>query len=339
MKVAPYSARPVLTSVYEVAGRFVLVDCCDLTTASAIRSYLSRWNVSLVEQTDKLDPNAVIQFRQGDLPPIPEHFEPFQISERATGYATDTAYCVDFGSARMFADESWMVTVWFEGQLDPQGTLLPQLVSHSLPAALRRCQIFELHSGAVIDPVSNKSILICGPSGSGKSALTLQLAAGGWQYISDDIVLLVNEKQKVKARGLRRFLALTEHTVKESGLPAIDSLLDRTRMTHKHRLMPETVFPSAIVSDCYPNVILFPTIASEETSTTHDLTQTETMSRLIRVSPWSCYDRAVARDFLDLMAKLVRQSVSFGLSAGSDLIGDPAYTAHFLSSRIQQHKS
>jgi hypothetical protein len=315
------------------------VDCCDLSTASAIHSFLSRWNLWLVEKTDELNPNAVIQFRQGEVPAIPEHFERFSINDTATGYATDTAYCVDFGSARMFADESWMVTVWFEGQLDPEGILLPQLLSHSIPAALRRCQIFELHSGAVIDPVSNKSILLCGPSGSGKSTLTLQLAASGWRYLSDDVVLLVNDERKVKAHGLRRFLALTEHTVKESGLPAIDSLLDRSRMANKHRLMPENVFQSAIASDCYPNVIVFPTIASEETSSTHDLTQTETMSRLIRVSPWSCYDRAVAREFLDLLAKLVRQSVSFALSAGSDLIGDPAYTARYLSSRIQQHRS
>ncbi|MEO8529970.1 MAG: serine kinase [Deltaproteobacteria bacterium] len=49
----------------------------------------------------------------------------------------------------------------------------------------------QVHGTAVCDPLhAGAGVLIIGPSGSGKSALALQLLAYGCQLVSDDIVAL-----------------------------------------------------------------------------------------------------------------------------------------------------
>jgi hypothetical protein len=202
--------------------------------------------------------------------------------------------------------------------------------------ALRRCSVFELHSGAVTDKKSGKSILICGPSGSGKSTLSLQLVAMGWSYLSDDVLLLSTVGHNVKATGLRRFFALTPETMARSGLERVSKMLpDQPPLSAKMRVLPEDIFPDSSVDECQPNVLFFPMLTGSATSLTRELTSTETMARLIRLCPWSCYDRAVARLFLDCLSKLVKQSESYDLLAGRDLMGEPAYTEKFLRSVLK----
>jgi hypothetical protein len=269
-------------------------------------------------------------------------FERFPLIDDATGYASDTAHQIVFrDQSMMSANESTVVTVWLKQPLAPENPVLPQIVSHALSAALRRCGVFELHSGAAINPATGKSILICGPSGSGKSTLTLQLAATGWSYLSDDVMLLSTEATKIRATGLRRFFALTKETAHGSGLPRVKELLGQGFEAGfgKRRLEPSDLFPAGIADECYPDIVFFPVITDQPVSRMRALSPAETMSRLIRLCPWSCYDRAVAREFLDALAKLVKQSVSFDLLAGSDLMGDPEYTSKFLSSPLKEQVS
>jgi hypothetical protein len=337
MKVAPDFIRPALASHYEVAGRFLLVDASDEQTSSAIQHFLDRWHLKAIPDSFPKTADATLVFRQGEPPAAPDDFERFELNDSAVGYASDTAYRIVIEDAVMTADESSVVTTWLARPLHSEDSLLPRVVSYALPAALRRCEVFELHSGAVINPDSGKAVLICGPSGSGKTTLTLQLAAPGWSYLSDDVVLLSTEASKVKAIGLRRFFAVTQQTAEGSGLPQVHELLGKEiKSEHgKTRLEPQELFPSGLVEDCWPNALLFPSITKEAISRTRDLSPAETMTRLIRMCPWSCYDRAVARTFLDALAKLVRQSQSFDLFAGRDLMGDPNYTSDFLASQLK----
>ncbi|HEY7785312.1 MAG TPA: ATP-binding protein [Pyrinomonadaceae bacterium] len=337
MKVVS-DVRPALASTFEVAGRFLLVDTSDEVTASSIRRFLSRWELSPVLPGIEVKTNATIVVRVGPAPPIPADYEKFPLVDGATGFASDIAHQIVFADGSVLAaDESTIVHLWLPKSLESDNPLLAQLVSHSLSAALRRSGVFELHSGAVTKPATSESILICGPSGSGKSTLTLQFMATGWSYLSDDVVLLSMEKEKVKATGLRRFFALTRQTIEGSGLPEVSSLVGNgpTNDSGKRRLDARELFPSGVVEECRPNVIFFPMITADQASWTRELTPAETMSRLIRLCPWSCYDRAVAREFLDVLAKLVKQSVSFDLLAGNDLMGDPHYTSNFLTAAVK----
>lgn len=336
MKVASDFLRPALSSVYEVAGRFLLLEVSDADSAAAIHSFLSRWHITqLLHSSSQID--AKITVLSGNPPATNAGFEKFPLMDGAMGYATDTAYRIDFGGAVMAADESNVVKVWLDHPLRADSAVLPQLVSHALSAGLRRCAVFELHSGAVTDELTGNSVLICGPSGSGKSTLTLQLAAAGWNYLSDDVVLLSFNGSGVEAFGLRRFFAITRETVDMIALPQVRTLFAKGEEDfRKFPLVPEEIFPDGWVGVCRPNRILFVSVAEKERSEVHQLSAAETMSRLIRLCPWSCYDRAVARNFLDVLAKLVKQCLSFDLASGTELLGEPGRTAEFLTTALQE---
>ena len=87
-----------------------------------------------------------------------------------------------------------------------------ELASFAVCAALRRYGLFELHGAGVVEPGSEKGVLIIGPSGSGKSTLALQLAMSGWPYLSDDELLLSLNEGTVEARGFRSFFAVRDES-------------------------------------------------------------------------------------------------------------------------------
>ncbi|HLA12993.1 MAG TPA: hypothetical protein VJ023_20595 [Pyrinomonadaceae bacterium] len=331
MRVATNVDRPVFASIYEVAGRFLLFRTSEEETAVTIRQFLARWELMLQTDFPARTCDTSIFFEIGDLPQV-DSGEPLPVDDGVYAFTNASAYTIRFPNALLSADQSNVIRVWLEQPLTSSNTWLPQIISHSLSAALRRCGVFELHSAAVVDNDWGHALLICGPSGSGKSTLTLQLAAVGWSYLSDDVVLLSTEKSTVRVSGLRRFFALTRDTVTASGLPEITGLLDlRPKdLSGKLPLLPQDLFPNGAIKECVPDVIVFPVISHGSVSTTRDLSASESMSRLIRLCPWSCYDSAIARSFLDTLAQLVKQSTSFELVAGTDLLGNSAYTSEFL---------
>ncbi len=75
MKVAPEFVRPAITSLYEVAGRFLLVDVFDQQTSEAVQHFLERWNIALVSNDNPEDVHAKLIIRCTELPPVPTEFE------------------------------------------------------------------------------------------------------------------------------------------------------------------------------------------------------------------------------------------------------------------------
>lgn len=62
-----------------------------------------------------------------------------------------------------------------------------QLVSDLLATRHER---FHVHGAALADPTASMTVLVCGPSGAGKTTLTLALIAAGFQPYSDDVILI-----------------------------------------------------------------------------------------------------------------------------------------------------
>jgi ABC-type lipoprotein export system ATPase subunit len=198
-------------------------------------------------------------------------------------------------------------------------------VTYALAAALRRRGLFELHSGAVIDPESGQGVLIIGPSGSGKSTLTVQLAAAGWPFLTDDVLLLSTEGTEVQAWPLRRCFAITSETFAASNFLQTHASLDYLKAQgsetqQKRQFAPHQVFDSKFNEHCIPQKLFFSQVSGSESSRVLQLTSAETMARLIRMNPWSCYDRSTATEHLAVLASLVKQSAGYALFAGKDLL-------------------
>jgi hypothetical protein len=214
------------------------------------------------------------------------------------------------------------VDFWIAKTDDRSSTPFVQLFSQALAPALRRSGVFEIHSAGVISPDSKSTIMIAGTSGSGKSTLTAQLANLGWSYLSDDILLLTEVGEELELRGLRRFFALTSHTLAAVGLPGING-----EVNLKHRVIPQDHFRRAPLEQSKPGTIVFPTLTRQQTSHISNLTPSETMSRLLRLCPWASYDKGTSLEHLRLLGRLANSASGFELLAGTDILNDSKLTA------------
>ena len=334
-----YSKRPAFANVYAVAGRFISVESPDAQFTELFRRYFAGWHVEPVLDNDPVRPDANILITANDPPPAPAHLESFEVADGGICRTdAETYFFENNGSAvRAGIDRPPLVEVWIGNRPEArERSALARLIFNASMAAMRRCGLFELHAAGMVEAERDAGILVIGPSGSGKSTLATQLAAAGWQYLSDDSLLLFSEADTVKARALRRVFALSDETLSASGMD-LESIATETVPIDpmKTRFEPRSVFPDSFIDVSVPGTMFFSQVTNESASRTRALSQRETMTQLIRMCPWSCYDKPAAQTHLSLLAALARQAQGYLLFAGTDLFGDPEYTSRFLRSRME----
>jgi hypothetical protein len=316
---APESTRRM---IYQVAEETIVVEALDEWAQTVIEELFAGWYLNAAVAQDESLTSPAITIRSGACPPeIPESWPRFDIAGGGVcGTDDETSFIEIEGSIVAMTKKT--VEVWMNGRLAIESEALTRIVTYALSAALRRRHLFELHSGAVIDPETGSGILIIGPSGSGKSTLTVQLAAAGWPFLTDDVLLLSAGETEVKAWPLRRCFAITSETFAASDfLRARTSLnYSRAEREQKKQFVPHDVFDAEFREHCAPRTLFFSELSGAMRSQAAPLSAAETMARLIRMNPWSCYDRATAADHLAVLSKLVMQCRGYALLAGEDLL-------------------
>jgi hypothetical protein len=335
-----YSERPAFADLYAVAGRFISIESEEQQATELFRRYFSGWHVEPVTRTEHIPPNVKIKIRIDDAPPQPRaDLESFEVAEGGICRTDANSYFFTKHDSvvQAFTDDLPTIEVWI-GNSPParERAALARLIFNASMTAMRRCGLFELHAAGSVAP-DGAGVLVIGPSGSGKSTLATQLAAAGWQYLSDDSLLLYPDGEHVQARALRRVFALHDETFSVSGIGNPDALAIETEPFDplKKRFEPRSVFPDRFVEACRPASLFFSRITREPESSARALSPGETMARLIRMCPWACYDKPAAQAHLSVLAALARQACGFELLAGTDLFGDADYAARYLLAQTQ----
>lgn len=202
---------------------------------------------------------------------------------------------------------------------------------------MRRIGLFELHAAGVVEPTTDVGILFIGNSNCGKSTLTTRLANEGWRYLTDDMLILKENGREVEALGLRRNFAISPLVVEGWDSPGLKEALGGPIPSDltKRYLNPCLVFPDGFIEAIVPRVLLFPLITNEASTRMEKLTQGSAMMKLITFCAWARFDRTVAREYLQTLASLVGQSVSWTLYAGHDLLENPGYAAALLQDHLK----
>ncbi|HUE82271.1 MAG TPA: hypothetical protein VMM84_09160 [Pyrinomonadaceae bacterium] len=321
---------------YSIAGRSLLIEALDKESASAIRTLFGGWLFTPIPIL--IDPpDSSIRIRHGSYPsPIPSDLESFEIANGAS-CSTDgeTFYLAISGSVAVIRSVQPVADIWLykPSSLDPETQA--QIISYGVSAALRRCGVFDVHSGGVVAPDGTTALCI-GPSGSGKSTLTLQLLSAGWGYLSDDVILLSGCERGIEARGVRRVFALTQTSLEAAKLAS--PVMTAPGSTSKLALAPQDYFPDRLTSSSIPGVLLFLKIVKAGTTSFQKLTEYEAMTRLLKQCPWACYDKPVASNYVGVLGTLVKQSAAFGLFLGADLLENPDFTLNLLNTIIEKSK-
>jgi hypothetical protein len=181
-------------------------------------------------------------------------------------------------------------------------TLSSALLSGRLGNAL-------VHAAAIEDP-AGRGWLLVGDTHAGKTTTTLNLIRAGWNFLSDDQVVLSPNagSDRVQVEGwLRPF-----HP--DEGWDA-DTPSGRRVALDALELGPGSHRRTTVAS-----ILLFPQVVPNQPTTVVPLVPAEAMELLIRQTPWLLADRVAAPPVLDLLQKAV-ELPAWRLRLGLDTYG------------------
>jgi hypothetical protein len=321
-------------TTYRVAGGSLRVETHGRWAAEVVAAQFAGWYLAPVEAPAAPEAPPIVVRSDVAPPAIPTGSAAFDVAGGGVCHVHGGAsyICLEGSVVATGHAGRPAIDVWLAGVLPRDSVTLTRLIAYALSAALRRQRRFELHSSAVVDPETGRGVLMAGPSGSGKSTMTVHLATAGWPYLTDDVLLLAPEPGAVAAWPLRRCFAITAETFATSrylqAQPA--ACVDATLPGEKQGFLPHHVFAGAFRERCVPATIVFPELTGAPRSEAVRLSAGDTMARLIRLSPWSCYDRATAPAHLAMLSSLARQATGWSLRAGRDLL-DPEASARAIA--------
>ncbi|HXI24947.1 MAG TPA: hypothetical protein VNG71_13875 [Pyrinomonadaceae bacterium] len=322
-------------NTYSVAGLSIWVESDEAWIADAFDRQFS--GSHLKPSTRNGAPSTTIRIFDSRPPALPFGLESFAVAEGGRCFTDGSVYHIAHNGSLVSIDckAPATVKVWL-GASALSGAALARLFFTAAAAAVRRCNLYELHAGCIVEPTSGKGVVLIGPSGSGKSTLTAQLAAAGWGYLSDDSLLLRTQRELPEVHALRRIFAVTEQAIDAGGLLELENGLGAPMALDpaKRRFDPFEAFPNQFVESCAPSVVVFPSVGNVTESAAERLTQAEAMSELIGLCPWASYDRVAAHGYLGALSALARACAAYRLHLGLDVFGDTVRASGLLRSLL-----
>lgn len=311
---------------YSIAGRTLSFSSAEEWSARMAETFLGGFYYRQEEDARGRAIDCSVRILRGDPPPIPEGFSSYELPELGLLHTDGAEYHLEVNGSRVMAGGSAGagVDIWLvEGPIAKHPVAFANAISCAIQLALRRCGLVQLHSAGVVDPASGAGVLIVGDSNSGKSSLTIRLARAGWSYLSDDMLLLHEAGASVAARALRRVFSVSARSIAGCDLPRLEEALGPVVGSDptKRSLDPSVVFLGRFAESFEPSVAVFPRIADEEQTRVESLKRSDALLRLLRTSPWACFD-AEGKSYLKLLERLVRQTRAYAVHAGRDLLED-----------------
>jgi hypothetical protein len=308
---------------YQIADRLISVETDVEWTTRLVETFLSGFHVSPSLGHNSLQPHLRLKITTDPPRPLPTELQRFNVPGGVC-YRNHQSYYLEVKGSRVEvgSKDSKQVEVWLGDSPQARTTRsLITVLAYAMPAALRRVGLYDLHAAALIEPMTACCFVFPGTSRSGKTTLSLRLAASGWRYLSDDAVVISEGEKAVEVRGLRRPFQTSSDSLGGCELSGLDDALGVTipNDPEKRRLDPEILFPGQFAASAEPRVLCFPVITRQNESLLVETTKSEAMIRLIFMCPWSNYDASAARDHLGVLARLVRQCKTYTLQAGRDI--------------------
>jgi len=326
MSVLASQSSASITKFYTIGERLLAFNFIDEVAARIAEEFIGGMYFTPCLARAARSIQCTVKVFHGVPPPLPSNCQSFEVP-RGTCHTTGEGHFLDIDGSRIvvYPATSRLICVWLgETAHARHPVAIVNTFSYVLQAALRRCGLYVLHAAGVVEPASGVGFLVVGNSNSGKSSLTIRLASAGWHYLSDDMLVLGEERGEIQARGLRRIFSVSAESLVNCHLSGLEAALGGTVNSdpNKRKLEPALTFPDSFVESCLPRVLLFPTLTGEAGSRVVKITSGEAMAQLIRQCPWASYDTDTARDHLRVLGLMAKQSTPFLLHAGRNLIED-----------------
>ena len=206
---------------------------------------------------------------------------------------------------------------------------LPELAQRdlflqTLVILLRDRRLYGLHSSGVV--CDGTGLLVAGPSGQGKTTLTLSLMAAGGELLGDDVVALRQVNGAVEALALRLSMSCTSTTLAFFGMEGTGSASGDKRL-----LDIEFSSTGRLANRFHPKLVVFPQVAEQPFSELEQLDQPTFVGYLVRSMAGIMTDPVWAERQLGVLASLADQADGYRMLAGRDVYEDPPRVARLLN--------
>lgn len=172
-----------------------------------------------------------------------------------------------------------------------------------------------IHAGAVLPP-GGGAFLLAGDARSGKTTTCVNLITAGWDYLSDDQVVVARGSTHepagraiVEAEGWPRAFHLDEGW--ERGVPT----------GNRHDFDPRALDAGRWRRTAPVGGLLFPVVKAAQPTRLAAITPADALGRLLRQTPWLLADTVAGPALLDLLSALARGPV-YEISLGLDTYRD-----------------
>jgi len=193
------------------------------------------------------------------------------------------------------------------------------LTTLSLAVLLRHRDWFPLHAAGLVR--GGHGVLFPAGSGRGKSTAALSLVRDGWQCLSDDSVLLRSGDNQIRAYSYRPEFCVDPSMA--AHFPELDdpewspSLSDPS----KWQIDIDRIYPGQSIPACVPRLVVLPKIADAEKSAVEPVAVKPALEALIDQGAFLLTpDPTVADRHLTILRRLIRQSRTYRLHAGRDVL-------------------
>ncbi len=180
----------------------------------------------------------------------------------------------------------------------------------------------ELHSAGLSK--DGKGLLIVGPSGSGKSSITLSLVKAGWDYLTDDMLLFRSTSSGIEAFPIRRYFKVDKAIITK--YPELEYQLQKPleQLQDEAYINIDEVYGDQLTQRCIPHIIIFPQITHEEKSHQEPIKRSQAFINLFKSNCYGMYfDQLITRRRIEVIKELVYQAECYKLSVGLDLYDNP----------------
>jgi hypothetical protein len=187
------------------------------------------------------------------------------------------------------------------------------LVTLPLLELLKRRGRYGVHAAGVAQ--AGQAVLIAGESGAGKTTLSLALVRAGFEFLGDDMVFLRDGEDGPLVLAFPDELDVAETTA--AFFPGLgEQLTDDLAGAPKRQLAAEQL-GKPVATTAAPSLLLFPSVAGEEHSTTRPISADEATLEL--APNVLLTERDSSQRHLDALGALAGASRCYRVAAGSDL--------------------
>jgi hypothetical protein len=209
------------------------------------------------------------------------------------------------GTARFSVLEPEIDNLWIASHL---------LFTICLVEILKRRGLYSLHAGGF--SANGKCLLVPGTSGAGKSTLTVASLRANFDYMSDDMVFLIDRPDGFRVLAFPEEVDVSDQTA--GFFPELSFLLRSPKRCgwRKRQIHPIQVYGAKVAPEARAAAVVIPRIAEAETSV---VTRMDPDEALLEMVPNVLLTEASScRAHLDALKGLVTSTPCYRLETGRD---------------------